>query len=140
MIYQSLQEYATTHSLSERTVKRWLADEELPGQYKDEQGRWKIPHDAVRSPRMAGQVVAMTTRPVTQALSPMTAGLPPELTREVIDRLPTFLTLDQAAYLLDISRSTLANPHNRRYFRVRKVGHGLMMPLSRIKKLRGLTG
>jgi len=139
---QTLQQYAATHSaagstkpLSERTVKRWLAEGELPGAHQDERGRWQIPADAVRTPRMAGQVVSMTARQSDNIVSAVGSPTPEQLNYNV---LPTFLSLEQAAFLLDLPLGTLQNKTNRRYFRVRKLGGKLRMPLSRVKKLRGI--
>ena len=150
-LYTSLTGYAATHyapgsekPLSDRTVKRWLADDELPGAYQNERGHWMIPVNAERVPRTAGKVVAMTQRPVVSAVAheapAMTKDLPPELAAEYINRLPTFLTIPQAAYLLGVSEGTIRGKSNRRYFRVRKVDRHLMIPLARIKKLRGVAG
>lgn len=129
-IYQSLQEYAATHyapgsdkPLSERTVKRWLADDELPDATKDEQGRWRIPHDAVRTPRATGQALNMTLMASPQKVD--------------LDQFPTMLTLQEAERLLNVPWRTIA-AHGT-YFDVVELDRK-RVPLATIKRLRGITG
>jgi hypothetical protein len=45
----SVAEYASAKGVSTRSVKRWLADDQLPGAEKDPfTGEWRIPRHAVR--------------------------------------------------------------------------------------------
>ncbi|MFE6966695.1 helix-turn-helix domain-containing protein [Agromyces sp. NPDC057679] len=48
----TFEEFRTLRGVSERTLLRWLAREELPGAVKVD-GAWRIPFDAVRTPRPA---------------------------------------------------------------------------------------
>lgn len=116
--------YAQAQGITVRTVKRWLAAGELPGATKDELGRWMIPNDAQRT---TGELVTMEnamTRPMTS--QPVT-----------LDALPSFLTVDEAAQILGISRHAIAT--HREYFDVVPFGpHGsLVVPLATIKRIRG---
>jgi hypothetical protein len=146
-IYQSFSEYAERDDTpSPRTIKRALAKGEIPGAERDGQGRWRIPYDAVRtvpetftlaSPPVSKEL-AVRTEPIL-TLTTLTEHRPAELVNpELVDRLPTFLTVPQAAYLLEISEGTIMNKGNRKYFRLRKIDRKLHMPLSRVKKLRGI--
>lgn len=133
---QSLQQYAATHSapgmmtpLSLRTVKRWLADDELPGAYKDERGQWQIPADAVRTPRESGQIVQLGPRDVYVPPAP---PVPVNL-----DTFPTMLTLQEAERLLNVPWRTIAAHGD--YFDVVELDRK-RVPLATIKRLRGITG
>ena len=121
-------QYADRVSKTERTIKRWLADDELPGAYQDERGRWMIPAEAERRTR-AGDVVPMT-RPMTRPTTDLV---------EKIDTLPSFLTIDQAAQVLGISRHAILTPRGREYFDVVPFGPNgsHVVPLATIKKIRG---
>lgn len=132
-------EYADRHGVSHRTIKRWLKNGELPGAYQDDKGWWLVPANAVHEPKAIVPATPSPAQPGTAvALStPLTSEVAIELLPEMINRLPTLLTLDQAAYLLNIPKSSIV--HDRKYFRVRKINRRLVMPLSRIKKLRGVS-
>jgi hypothetical protein len=124
--YLTAAQYAAAVDVSERTVKRWLQDHELPGAAKDERGRWMIPAEAERRTR-AGDLVPMsrpTTRPTTDV-------------SQTVDALPSFLTLDEAAQILGISRHAIAT--HRDYFDVVPFGANgsLVVPLATIKRIRG---
>ena len=127
--YLTAAQYATAIGMSLRNVKRWLEDGELPGAFKDERGWWMIPADAERS-AVANDVVAISprTRPTTQAVS-HPAGM--------IDAMPSFLTIEQAAQVLGISRHAIAT--HREYFGVVPFGANgsLVVPLATIKRIRG---
>ena len=118
-------QYANRVGKAERTVKRWLADGELPGAYQDERGRWMIPVDAERT---AG-VVELASRPMTR---PMTQMVEPTL-----DALPSFLDVAQAADILGISRHAILT--HRDYFDVVPFGPNgaFVVPLATIKRIRG---
>ncbi|MBD3941968.1 hypothetical protein IF188_09700 [Microbacterium sp. NEAU-LLC] len=125
--------YAELVGKTERTVKRWLEDDELPGAYKDDRGRWMIPVGAERTPRPAGDVVQLQPQQSIEHL--VDTGV-----RRAIDAaaaLPSFLTLDQAAEILGISRHAIAT--HRDYFGVVPFGANgsLVVPLATIKRIRG---
>lgn len=121
-------QYADQAGASERTVKRWLADGELPGATKDERGRWLIPADTTRTP--GADVVPLAPRHMTR---PMTTQQPgPEL-----DALPSFLSIDQAAHILGITAYAIRK--HREYFDAQPFGPNgaLVIPLATIRKVRG---
>lgn len=141
----TIREYAESVGKSIKTVKRWLADGELPTAQQDHRGWWLIPAGATqvfkeRAPSTdapSTELVHMPRSRGTVELTPLTSTLPPELSPELIGYLPTFLTLDQAAYLLDLPAPTISR--QRDYFHVVKMNRRLTVPLYRIKELRGLT-
>lgn len=125
-------DYADLIQVSERTVKRWLADGELPGAMKDERGRWLIPSTAERTASPA-EVVTLD-RPMTSPMTGVEVTHPAQMS---LDILPSFLTIDQAAQILGISRHAIAT--HREYFDVVPFGSNgsLVVPLATIKKIRG---
>jgi hypothetical protein len=130
MPYLTAAQYADAIAKNIRTVKRYLEDGERPGAVKDERGRWMIPANARRT-EGAGELVTMT-RPRTSPTTEMTshpAGM--------IDAMPSFLTIDQAAQILGISRHAIAT--HREYFDVVPFGPNgsLVIPLATIKRIRG---
>lgn len=125
-------QYANRIGKTERTVKRWLADGELPGAYQDERGRWMIPVDAERT--ASNDLVTLPrpmTRPMTVEISHGHAPL--------IDTLPSFLSIDEASAVLGISRHAILTPRGRDYFDVVPFGANgsLVIPLATIKRIRG---
>lgn len=128
--------YAEISGVSDRTVKRWLADEELPGAYQDERGRWMIPADATRTPRPAD--IVQLDRPMSpHAGHPSRGELAIADVGPLLDTLPSFLTLDQASGILGVSRHAIAT--HRDYFDVVPFGPNgsLVIPLATIKRIRG---
>lgn len=121
--------YAGLVDVSERTVKRWLASGELPDAVKDERGRWLIPANAERQ-ISTGELVTLDPRPMTRHMTPTVPNL---------DELPSFLTVDQAAQLLDVSRHAILTPRGREYFDVVPFGvnGSFVIPLATIKRIRG---
>jgi hypothetical protein len=135
---QTLQEYAAATNTHPRTVKRWLADDLLPGAHKDPvTGLWAIPAGARRTPPQ--QVTLPRREPAAQVehVQPVPTGIN-------WDSMPTFLTLPQAARLMHpITERAIAN--NPDYFGVVELtiegssGHARkMVPLRTLKKLRGV--
>lgn len=131
--------YAEISGVSERTVKRWLADDELPGAYQDERGRWMIPADAARTPKPAD--IVQLDRPMSgRAAHPSQGELALSVAQALdaaLDTLPSFLALDVAASVLGISRHAIAT--HRDYFDVVPFGPNgsLVVPLATIKRIRG---
>lgn len=128
--------YTKHHGITERTLRRWLAADELPGARLID-GAWAIPINATRTPAPKGAVVTLTpdrtpdTTPVTYArISPPTAD-------ELVDQLPGYVELDAAAQLLGIPSGALRR--NRDHFQLQPFGaHGaLVMPRHRIKEILG---
>lgn len=118
----TLEGYARATGKTERTIRRWLAADELPGAFQDDQGRWSIPADAERTVT-SGEVVTMTRQVTTPDIGP--------------DAMPSFLTIEQAAQLLGISSYAIAT--HREYFDVVPFGANgsFVVPLATIKRIRG---
>jgi hypothetical protein len=123
--YLTAAQYAERSGRTDRTIKRWLAEAELPGAYQDERGRWMIPANAER--------IAQTTDITPTSPQAVTR----RMTSQDIDTLPSFLTVEQAAHLLGISRHAIAA--HRDYFDVVPFGPNgsLVIPLATIKRIRG---
>lgn len=88
----SVTQYIAASGLSERTVRRCLADGRLPGAVQDPRGQWSIPAGILPLPAGTGTVVALTD--ATPA--PMVHGGPRTLA-------PGLWDLDDAAQQLGIS-------------------------------------
>lgn len=128
----SLSQYAAANNVSERTVKRWLANKELPDAEKDQYtGEWRIPAHAARvqrpraeganPPSEIGSAVATHLFNGRGEIQPM-----PELRasdpslREELDDEPGFLPLDVASSYLGIPKAQiLQNPER---FGLERVG------------------
>lgn len=144
----TVKEYGDSVDRSAKTIKRWIDDGELPDAKRDYRGWWMIPADATRriKQRPEDQLFPSESTELVhspaggQLISTLTHHLPPELQRDHVDKLPTFLTIPQAAYLLEVSEGTLKNPDHRDYFQIVTIDRHLVVPLYRIKQLRGLTG
>lgn len=132
----SAAQYATANKIAVRTVKRWLADDELPGAIKDERGRWLIPTEAERTTAAVVTLPRPMTRPTTDIMlsHPSHAML---ATGPTLDALPSFLTIEQAAQILGVSRHAITT--HRDYFDVVPFGANgsLVVPLATIKRIRG---
>lgn len=120
----TVKQYAESQRVSDRTVKRWLDADALPGAYQDGSGWWRIPAGTVRA--QSNQVATRAT-PAAPA-----APAPPNL-----DALPSFLTMEQSAALLGISRHAIATRPE--YFNLIPAGRNgaLVMPLATLKRIRG---
>jgi hypothetical protein len=125
----STTEYAAHVGAHPRTVKTWLANEELPGAYKDPfTSEWRIPRDTVRQLKPKAKA---PDAPVAGDVLPWSGGQlipfpqapaePAEPTRlEDLAEEPAFLRIDEAAYYLGIPQAQiLANPE---VFEVMHVG------------------
>lgn len=164
-----LREYCEIHNVHERTVKRWLANEELqPTPYRDENGHWLIPRDAKRVPRPAGPrtITAGYGGPVPgsnghdvvpaypgqqhgQLVAPFAPHAEVQRTLdELVEDLPTMLPLHRAVAVinhgLDDDEAAVTEHGlraNAEYFGLVKVGKNgkYLMPLATVKKLRGMT-
>lgn len=127
--YLTAKQYAAATGKAPRTVKRWLDDGELPGAYQDERGWWMIPADAERT--TSGELVTLErpmTRPMTEVVS-HPAG--------TIDALPSFLPVELAAAILDVSEYQIRK--SRDYFGAVPFGPNgsLVVPLATVKRIRG---
>jgi hypothetical protein len=147
------EEYADRHKKALRTVRRWLADSELPGAWQDPQSKkWNIPADVERVVSDVPKVER--PRPVEYVMQPPAglvpgAGLvlhdqhrqleaPREPTRlEDLAEEAAFLTVaDAAAYLGIPQAQILAQPE---VFDVMHVGvnGSPRVPKATIKKFEG---
>ena len=129
----TLQGYADHRDVKPRTVMRWLKAGELPDARKDSRGAWMIPMDA--EPAKSGEIVTLGQRPTTRPMTDVAVSHPAGM----IDALPSFLTIDQAAQILGISRHAILTPRGRDYFDVVPFGvnGSLVVPLATIKRIRG---
>jgi hypothetical protein len=145
--YLSLKGYADATGKHPRTVKRWLADGELPGARQDPiDGHWMIPADAVRSPKTLATASNVMTLPPAQYTAPVRdipAAVPstPQGHTSAFpswDVLPTTLTVEQAAALMGVTEHAIAS--NQDYYGVIKHGKkgAMLVPLATVKRLRGL--
>ncbi len=118
-----INEYAAANNVSTRTVKRWLADNELPGAEKDPfTGAWRIPLHAVRQLRAlpadhtqpqthsevgpaGGQLIELMQRQGGMMLQ-QPSQLEPSL-REDLDDEPGYLTLAAASRYLGIPQAQI---------------------------------
>lgn len=67
-------QYAKARGKSERQVRRWLADDALPGAYKDRDGQWRIPAGAME--RRAPDGALNRGAPQTALAAPVPAPQP----------------------------------------------------------------
>lgn len=116
----SIVDYAERQGINARTVKRWLAADELPGAEKDPfTGAWRIPANATRmvtakvdpQPGPGTELEFGPAYPGTVGQFhgwPPAAVAPEEPTRlEDLEELPAFLTIAQAAEYLGIPQAQI---------------------------------
>lgn len=113
----NLMEYTAHVGATERTVRRWLAADELPGAMLDDRGAWSIPADARRVQRLPAptdraQVARNTSGQVTAPATPATLA-------DALAVLPAFLDVETAARLMDVGRHALVSDP---MFRAARVG------------------
>lgn len=151
----SVSEYAAHVGAHPRTIKTWLANEELPGAAKDPfTSEWRIPRDTIRQKKATETNGVATTTPAAQF--PWHAGAeiipfpqqlePAEPTRlENLDEESTFLRIEEAAYYLGIPQERILE--NEEAFEVMYVGRkrraedergAPMVPKRVIRRLEGL--
>jgi plasmid maintenance system antidote protein VapI len=144
----SLNEYAESIGVHPRTVKRWLANEELPAAFRDPFSKeWRFPPNTMRVQRATDDSQQV-------AVSPANAGqqmlLPPqwfphpgevhedEPTRlEMLDEESAFLTVERAAKFLGVPQAQIRA--NAETFNLMPVGinGSLMVPKSTIRRFEG---
>jgi hypothetical protein len=130
-----LQQYAAAAGVSERTVKRWLKDNELRGAIQDARGRWMIPADAERVVQASDIAPIRPETPI--ALQTYQRTTPPTAPAEIVAQLPGFVQLEHAATVLGIPETAIRR--NRDHFDLQPFGpHGaLVMPRHRILEILG---
>lgn len=146
----SLSQYATANNVSTRTVKRWLADDELPGAEKDQfTNEWRIPAHATRllRPRTeqpAGPVAVGAAverhvfggRSEIQPMPQLAAGLEPSL-RDDLDDETAYLSIDEASRYLGIPQAQIRQ--NAERFQLEPVGTNgsLRVPQRVVREIAG---
>jgi hypothetical protein len=112
-------QYAKARGKSERQVRRWLAENALPGAYKDHDGQWRIPASAMERRDGSGALVGHTG-PQTALAAPVAAPAPQ-------DPLGHLVPLDEAARRLETSALQVQRMGEAGLFRVGPWGpHGAL--------------
>ncbi len=131
-----LSDYAARHQVSERTVKRWLASEALPGAVKVE-GTWSIPADAkpLRGAGGGGGTVITQQPLMPSAPAQGHQGVP----WGALDQLPALVPLELAARFLGVTPSQVHALARRELVELIELGnrHDHYVPQ---RSLRGLAG
>lgn len=137
-------QYAELMQTTERTVQRWLSRNRLPGAVQDGRGRWMIPADARPVEDDPGTVMRPVTSGTRNPGAALEVGHSPALDAGTLDRLPAFLTVEEAVRVLNYGTppdgrqriTEHAIRHHQEYFGVIKLGR-LLIPRSRIKEILG---
>lgn len=149
----SVAEYATAKGVSTRSVKRWLADGELPAAEKDVfTGQWRIPRDAARQVQAVAADVAkpvnhsellgqlgVATMPGAEVLpwQPMPAPVEPTL-RERLDDETGYLTIEEAAEYLGIPQAQIRANADRFGLEAVGVNGSMRVPQRIIRRVMGV--
>lgn len=125
--------YAARHNKTDRTVRRWLKDELLPGAVMQD-GKWLIPADVLPMP---------TSEPVATLVSsraPDPAATPPSTLAGALDAMPAYLTTEQAAHLMGLKARTVAR--NAKRWGGEQIGgengQAWMIPAAAVREIAGL--
>ncbi|GIG21759.1 hypothetical protein Cch01nite_24830 [Cellulomonas chitinilytica] len=124
--------YAEHVGASERSVRRWLADGELPAAELVAR-RWEIPADAVRVQRLP-EAVADVSR---DAVAPR-APRPATTLVGALETLPIYVDVDTAAQLLGISPYAVRRHADELGGRRWGLNGALVIPQSALRELAGL--
>ena len=126
-------QYAAHHNKTDRTVRRWLKDDLLPGAVLQD-GKWMIPADVLPMPTSQPTGIVATTR------APDPAAAPPSTLAGALDTLPAYLDVETAAQLLGIKARTVAR--NAQRWGGERVGgengQAWMIPAAAVRKVAGL--
>ena len=149
----SVAEYASAKGVSTRSVKRWLADGELPAAEKDAfTGQWRIPRDAARQQQAVAADVAkpvnhsellgqlgVATMPGAEVLpwQPMPAPVEPTL-RERLDDETGYLTIEEAAEYLGIPQAQIRANAERFGLEAVGVNGSMRVPQRIIRRVMGV--
>jgi hypothetical protein len=127
----TISEYAAHVGAHPRTIKTWLANEELPGAAKDPfTSEWRIPRDTIRQ-KKAPETNGVATTPAAPQFPwhagaeiipfPQQPAEPAEPTRlENLDEEASFLRIEEAAYYLGIPQDRILE--NEEAFEVMYIG------------------
>lgn len=141
--YLTLAQYADQHNVSERTVKRWLSADELPGATKNEHGAWQIPSHAQRTvPAGEGQTT-LALRPEQNVTA---VQYDPPAPMPAVREIPagrTFFSAAEAAELMscpELRITAYAIKKHREYYHGVEAGPNgmIVVPAYRILQLKGL--
>lgn len=149
----SVAEFAMARGTSTRSIKRWLADGELPAAEKDAfTGQWRIPRDATRIKTAKS---AEETKPVNHSELLAQMGVmampgggevipwqqvpePPEPTlRERLDDETGYLTIEEAAGYLGIPQAQIRANAERFGLEAVGVNGSLRVPQRVIRRVMG---
>jgi hypothetical protein len=146
----SLNEYAEFVNAHPRTVKRWLANGELPGAFRDPFSKeWRFTRDTTRQQKAAEDAapqsfeVAVSGANGQMMVPPQWFPHPGEIhedepTRlEMLDEESAFLTVERAARFLGVPQAQIRA--NAEMFNLMPVGisGSLMVPKSTIRRFEG---
>lgn len=90
----SVADFARLRGKTERTIRNWLKDGELPDATRNDRGVWAIPATAIRQPRSLD--AELEAKAIEKAREEMTVT-------DILDRSPALLTVETASALLGIS-------------------------------------
>jgi len=125
--------YAQHVGASERSVRRWLAEGELPAA-RQVAGRWEIPADAVRVQRLDGRALEGALRTSGELVEvPTTTSLVGAL-----QVLPVMLDVETAAQLLGVSAYAVRQHADELGGRRWGPNGALVIPQSALRELAGL--
>lgn len=124
-----LDEFAATHNVATRTVRRWLDADRIPGAVKVS-GKWSIPAAAVVQDTPGATVATVAT-----GKSGPARGLP--TVADILATQPVFVPLEVAAPLLGLSEYVMRKHPD--YFGLVRFGpkSSYVMPKARIRDLDG---
>lgn len=139
--FVSLAQYSELHGVTDRTVKRWLAGNELPGAYKDGRGAWQIPKDAVRT--IPDESAQQGMVPAPRAEVTPTQYDAPAPVAPAIPAGRTFFTAAEAAALMscpELVISEYAVKKHREYYHAIDSGPNgaIIVPAYRLLQLKGI--
>lgn len=140
----SSKDYAALVGASERTVKRWLAEDLLAGA-EIRSGRWFIPASTPRPELVSGPTTTVVMRDPRRPAARSIAELPPRAAASdrptlasMLDGLPALVPVESAAPLLGVSAWAIRR-HPERFEAVPWGAQGaLLVPQSVIRRLAGL--
>src|SRR4051812_13909668 len=97
--------YAATHDLSVKSVGRYIDQGRLPAVKRG--GKWWIPADAVVAPSAFQQTGGPAAGAVALAVPDVPSRVTGPTIADVLDRLPGYLSVEEAARFLGIKPSAV---------------------------------
>jgi hypothetical protein len=130
--------YAKLHELSTKSVGRYIEQGRLPATKRG--GKWWIPADALVAPSAFEQTSTPGAGTVTLAVPDVPTRVAGPTIADVLDRLPAYLSVDEAARFLGIKPATVKR--HAREFGGRKfggdTGQAWVIPQATVRRLAGL--